>query len=508
MVLDPQTNFGRTGVTSSIASTDTTISVTDASVVSDPATGSFNVVIFDAAAGAIPSQVGSGSREIVTVTGRDATNDTLTVTRGAEGTGATSLPDTSVVIEGPTGGDFDAVDAALESVASYSGGTADHLTAQVGASSNRQDVFGGAIVAQSLNSTTRFASVDADVQPAIDDLDGKGGGTVFIQDDISQSTMWEVPANVRIIGVGFPTVTVNHSDRPFILRDSSGDTTQSARETNGTDSILSVGVSNLRFEDGGSSSNLLLMGFQYCEFQNLRFQGMGVELRGIDAAGGGVYYNVFNNVRVWNSSTSGWYAVGQGRGVNDNYFYGCQAASCDQRGFYLDGSAQSPVVGNIMDISAENNNVVGGSSQAEVRLGASDGNLMRIYVESNTVNAIGLKIDGSADNNIISGRMNASSLGSPNISLANAGQDNKILVGQMNTRITTASDGIANKGLPFSLDAKPSVFARGESGEPVENLGFATDGSGNYTGISVRVLNYDGTNKSAEVDVSLIAKPS
>jgi hypothetical protein len=54
------------------------------------------------------------------------------------------------VIEAATGGDFDAVDAALESVASYSGGTADHLTAQVGTSSNRQDVFGGAIDGQSV----------------------------------------------------------------------------------------------------------------------------------------------------------------------------------------------------------------------------------------------------------------------------------------------------------------------------------------------------------------------
>jgi hypothetical protein len=37
-------------------------------------------------------------------------------------------------------------------VASYSGGTADHLTAQLGASSNRQDVFGGAVDAQSVSS--------------------------------------------------------------------------------------------------------------------------------------------------------------------------------------------------------------------------------------------------------------------------------------------------------------------------------------------------------------------
>jgi hypothetical protein len=73
------------------------------------------------------------------------------------------------VIEAATGGDFDAVDAALESMASYSGGTADHLTAQLGTSSNRQDVFGGAIDGQSVNNT-RYVGPSESIQTAIDGL--------------------------------------------------------------------------------------------------------------------------------------------------------------------------------------------------------------------------------------------------------------------------------------------------------------------------------------------------
>jgi hypothetical protein len=63
------------------------------------------------------------------------------------------------VIETADAADFDAVDTALESVASYSGGTADHLTAQLGASSNRQDVFGGTVDAQSASISPQSISV-------------------------------------------------------------------------------------------------------------------------------------------------------------------------------------------------------------------------------------------------------------------------------------------------------------------------------------------------------------
>jgi hypothetical protein len=232
MVLDPQTNFGRTGVTSSIGSADTTISVTDASVVSDPSTGSFAVVIFDAAAGPSPSQVGSGSREIVTVTGRDTTNDTLTVTRGAEGTTATSLPDTSVVIEAATGGDFDAVDAALESVASYSGGTADHLTAQLGTSSNRQDAYVGAADAQSVATKDQpvidvthpdfgavgdgVANDTTAIQSAVNFA--SAGDTIYIPPgtyDLGGSGSVSVAKSLSFVGAGETAVTIQNAGSIF-----------------------------------------------------------------------------------------------------------------------------------------------------------------------------------------------------------------------------------------------------------------------------------------------------
>jgi len=103
------------------------------------------------------------------------------VTRGAEGTGATALPDTSVVIEAATGGDFDAVDAALESVAAYSNGTADHLTAQLGTSSNRQDAYVDALDGQSISTDgpVEMSSEYASIQAA---LDAAAGGTLFIND--------------------------------------------------------------------------------------------------------------------------------------------------------------------------------------------------------------------------------------------------------------------------------------------------------------------------------------
>lgn len=95
MALDQAANFVRGTVDASISAGDTTISVTDASVFPDPSNGNYNLILWDAATynrpGADPDV------EIVRVTGRDTTNDDLTVTRGEESTADAAHPDTSIL---------------------------------------------------------------------------------------------------------------------------------------------------------------------------------------------------------------------------------------------------------------------------------------------------------------------------------------------------------------------------------------------------------------------------
>lgn len=109
MPLDQTGNFDRDAVTSSIGSADTTIDVSDASRFPDPSSppsgfnGEYNAVIFDADNYLLPSDAFyDGAAEIVRVTAIDTTNDTLTVTRGQEGTSAISHPSTAEIFHATT----------------------------------------------------------------------------------------------------------------------------------------------------------------------------------------------------------------------------------------------------------------------------------------------------------------------------------------------------------------------------------------------------------------------
>jgi len=116
MVLDQTANFVRGTVSASIASGDTTISVTDASIYPDPANGDYNLVLWDTNQGR-PDQ--DSAVEIVRVTGRDTGTDTLTVTRGQEGTSAASHPDSSALLLDATDKLLSDVDTSLEEIADF-----------------------------------------------------------------------------------------------------------------------------------------------------------------------------------------------------------------------------------------------------------------------------------------------------------------------------------------------------------------------------------------------------
>jgi len=118
MALDPAANFVRGKVNGSVASGDTTFSVADASIFPDPTSGgSFNAVIWDAASHPDPYQ--DPDVEIVRVTGRDTTNDNLTVTRGQESTSDVSHPSGSSIQMSPTAKMFGDIDSDKLDSANY-----------------------------------------------------------------------------------------------------------------------------------------------------------------------------------------------------------------------------------------------------------------------------------------------------------------------------------------------------------------------------------------------------
>jgi hypothetical protein len=121
MTVDQTANFVRGGVSSSVGSADTTINVDDASTYPDPTAGrgEYNLVIWDLDQYIRPDL--DPNAEIVRVTGRDTTNDTLTVQRGQENTTAASHPSTSELHLSATSKNFDDIDSKITSSLTISG---------------------------------------------------------------------------------------------------------------------------------------------------------------------------------------------------------------------------------------------------------------------------------------------------------------------------------------------------------------------------------------------------
>ena len=124
MSLDQTTNFVRENAAESIGSTETTISVDDASTFPDPNNGNYNVVIWDYDTYKRPDE--DPDVEIMRVTGRDTSNDTISVTRGQEATAASSHPTTSDLHLAPTSKMFADIDSQkLDVSGDQMGGTLD-----------------------------------------------------------------------------------------------------------------------------------------------------------------------------------------------------------------------------------------------------------------------------------------------------------------------------------------------------------------------------------------------
>lgn len=97
MAHESAANFVRQSVGSSIGTNDPeTIDVQDASAFPDPSTDQYDIVIWDAETYNRPDE--DPDAEIVTVTSRDTTNNTVTVSRGQQLTNNTSHPSTSDVM--------------------------------------------------------------------------------------------------------------------------------------------------------------------------------------------------------------------------------------------------------------------------------------------------------------------------------------------------------------------------------------------------------------------------
>ena len=110
MVLDAVSNFVRGRVSAPVATSDTTVSVEDASIFPDPSTdGEFNVVIWDANNFPRPDQ--DSDVEIVRVTARDTDANELTVERGQETTSDVAHPEGSAVHLSPTAKMFSDIEA-------------------------------------------------------------------------------------------------------------------------------------------------------------------------------------------------------------------------------------------------------------------------------------------------------------------------------------------------------------------------------------------------------------
>lgn len=184
MVLDSTANFVRETTTESVDSTQTSITVSDASAFVDPSASGeteYNVVMWDADNNPRPDE--DANAEIMRVTAIDTGTNTLTVTRGQEGTSGASHPNGAAVMMAPTAKMFDDVPWSLSSITSgdspYDASDGEIIVA---------DASSGAI-------TINVPSPGADVQFAVkvsdatNDVTVSRSGTENIDGDASDDTL-------------------------------------------------------------------------------------------------------------------------------------------------------------------------------------------------------------------------------------------------------------------------------------------------------------------------------
>ena len=157
MVLDAVSNFVRGTADAAIASGDSTISVTDASIFPDPATdGEFNVVIWNANNFPRPDQ--DADVEIVRVTARDTGTNELTVTRAQEMTSAAAHPNGSAIHLSPTAKMFSDIEGTF---ADFWNADTQQLTADVNNTNTTTEALeaGSATVGEGTGDPSTFAGM-------------------------------------------------------------------------------------------------------------------------------------------------------------------------------------------------------------------------------------------------------------------------------------------------------------------------------------------------------------
>lgn len=395
MVLDHVENFVSSDADADIATGDTSISVADASVYPDPASvGSYNVVVDDS--------------EVVRLTALDTGTNTLTVTRAQEGTTAQAFTSPVPIELNATRKVFRDTDSALDSVAAYSGTppTADNLTSQLGTSSNRQDVYAGAIDAQSalidvIGQSYRSGNTvyyDADNRGPYTDVanaaaDVPDGGTLKLVRGYSVDSegVLQLSRPISIDGMSFSQIdgteygtvidnTTNVTDSPPIQIDASATAGERA-----------VTLSNFHVKHHGPTS-------------------FGVEILGS-------YQNTIRNVEV-ECDGSGYGGFHLGEGTFSTSLHTCKSIEATDYGFLIDGGGSNfefyDCIGTgsasggatALETRQQGTSIFGGVMQAEDGTGIrfkndetytpSGGLVVGTYAEIQTANVI--DIDSSVSN--------------------------------------------------------------------------------------------------------------
>jgi len=386
MVLDQPTNFARGETTSSIASADTTFDVANASTFADPANGEYNLVVWDQTQYPRPTASGA-SPEIVRVSGRDTTNDTLTVSRGQEGTTAGSFPSGAALIHTQTAKTFGDIDSTF---ASFWDEQNQELTADINATNGDID----SLSTEELDNVFHASQFDGadggeQIQNALDKANSEPGTNGVVVGPIGpdtpssapESDVWAVSSRIdptgydhtHLIGRGRPLLYLDDGTNEDIIRAGLDST---STQTTG------IHIEGVRFH--GNKSN------------NSTFGPRDPDGDGNDEIKGSVAIRPINcdrwtvkNCRFENVQRFGYCAkLTQGpMTVRD-----CVADGCDDDGFSvsnqyfdtLDPEVASHVFDNIRGVN-------NGDQGIEIEDGARNCTIINSYFSSNSANGVSTK---------------------------------------------------------------------------------------------------------------------
>jgi len=231
MPLDQVENFVEVNVSGTHSSTETTISLQsgEASNLPDPSSGEYNLVWFDSTNFSRPSE--DSEVEIVRVTGRDTTNDTITVLRGQENTTAVNhdtansdyvliLAQTAKMIEDVDAADFstNSLTVANTNISLGGSGTpeADNLAGNNGTNGQVLKTNGSKTFFDTLDTGAGVSDDATQILSSPDDVNYNDGNTVL--DDNDGSATVEGIATKRIIDTD-ESFTIDNSESVVIAEE-------------------------------------------------------------------------------------------------------------------------------------------------------------------------------------------------------------------------------------------------------------------------------------------------